>query len=100
MKFDPLNCPQCGEPAQGQVDNLTAVALFTEPDGDGKVDWEGESEVCWDDQKPVLDDQNRVTLVCPDGHEWQARSSEYKAPVAPDCNGKEPELSGGRNKDG
>jgi hypothetical protein len=72
MRFEPIKCPTCGGSATGTLEVLTGVALFTDPDEAGQVDYAGETEVDWDTQRTLTDEFDRVTLVCSQGHEWQA----------------------------
>lgn len=72
MKFKRLNCPQCGDPAEGTVERLAGVSLFSEPDEHGAVEYEGETRIWWDEQKTARTPSGRVYLFC--GHcgvDWQ-----------------------------
>ena len=42
-------------------------------DEQGDADYAGETKVDWDQQTSLLDARGRVTLECPDGHQWQAK---------------------------
>jgi len=75
MRFDPWTCPQCGQTAKGTLDTISGVALLTF-DEQGNAEYSGQTDVCWDDQTSVVDDRGRVRLLCPDGHQWPATSSE------------------------
>lgn len=70
MKFAITNCPECNEPARGSVEALSGVAVFTDPAPDGSVDYEGDTQIWWDEQKTVRDRQGRVQLICHNGHDW------------------------------
>lgn len=72
MRFTPLTCPTCQAPAHGTVERLAGVALLTEPDEKGRVDYAGSTEIWWDEQRSVTDKRGRVRLICPAGHEWWA----------------------------
>ena len=73
MRFDPWKCPTCDQPAKGTLDLIPGLArlLF---DDNGNADYLGETLVDWEGQRTPTDDQGRVTLCCPDGHQWQARA--------------------------
>ena len=71
MKFKPARCPECGELAKGTAETVPGIALL-DFDDDGNADYSGETKVLWDSQETVCDEDGRVTLVCPDGHDWQA----------------------------
>ena len=71
MRYDPWRCPQCGQEAKGTLETIPGIArlLFDE---DGNAEYQGETDVCWDGQETVRDENGRATLVCPDGHDWLA----------------------------
>ncbi len=70
MKFAVMNCPECGEPARGSIETLSGVAVFTDPAPDGSVDYEGTTDLWWDEQKTIRDAQGRAQLICHNGHDW------------------------------
>mgnify|MGYP001586300189 FL=1 len=74
MKFDPTSCPSCGGKPRGTVEQLLGLALLMElTDQPGEYDYEGYTEVWWDDQESIEDEDGEVTLVCVDcGGHWQA----------------------------
>lgn len=72
LRFTPDKCPECGEPAWGEVDTLQGVAGLDRSE-DGTYEWTGNTEVDWNAQEPVTDSEGRVLLACVDGHEWYAR---------------------------
>jgi hypothetical protein len=71
MRFDPWQCPECGEPADGTVEVVHGKALLAF-DENGKAGYSGETKIWWDEQRPILDEGGKYTLICPEGHEWQA----------------------------
>lgn len=77
MRFTPLHCPTCQARARGTVERLTGVALLTEPDEEGRVEYAGQTDVWWDEQQSVTDKRGRVRVICPAGHEWRAQMQEY-----------------------
>lgn len=50
--------------------------LLDEDNEDGTVDYDGYTDIWWDEQKSVYDKQGRVTLVCYEGHEWQTEKTD------------------------
>jgi len=72
MKFDPIHCPECGELAKGTVDLVPGLALLTDPDDDGQVDYEGETEIAWDCQETIQDEEGKFKLECSNVHNWFA----------------------------
>ena len=71
MKFEPDKCPECGGEPVGTVESLLGVAGLT-PDGRGGYDYDGYSEIWWDESRTVTDDQGCVALLCESDHEWYA----------------------------
>lgn len=69
MKLKISKCPECGEDAKGTVEEIRGVALFVEEEGGG-VDYLGETEIWWDDQRTVTNDEGEWELVCDSGHSW------------------------------
>jgi hypothetical protein len=78
-------CPHCGAAAQGTEETIPGVALFGEPVSKGdlvQVDYFGETEVDWDNQRSIVDDQCQMSLVCNNGHSWWA--SRQDLPLNPE----------------
>jgi len=71
MKFATPRCPTCQQLAAGTLESISGRADLNVEE-DGSADYSGHTEVFWDEQKTVMDDDGRVTLACPDGHEWQS----------------------------
>jgi hypothetical protein len=71
MKFETMNCPECGERADGLLEVLHCRATITEQE-DGTIEYAGESEMFWEEQRPVQDGE-LFTLLCHNGHEWKTR---------------------------
>jgi hypothetical protein len=87
MTFRQLDftCPDCGVAAQGIQETIPGVALFGEPILHGdlvQVDYFGETEVDWDNQRSIIDDQCRMSLVCNNGHRWWASPEDSNRPAA------------------
>lgn len=74
---DPF-CPECGEPANGTLERLSGRADFDKVPGHGvDVEFGGWTEVCWDDQRTLLEREgepegpdNRPLACCANGHTW------------------------------
>ncbi len=75
MRFNPSKCPQCGQLAKGTLETIPGLALLMF-DEDGNAEYAGGTDVCWDGQQTIRDEQGRVRLMCPDGHEWPAVTGE------------------------
>ena len=80
MRFEPSNCPACGQQANGVLETISGIALLLF-DEDGTAQYAGETDVCWDSQTTVRDRYGRVTLVCPGGHQWPASLPDAIAAV-------------------
>lgn len=90
MKFATMNCPDCGEPARGTVETVSGAALLSNPQLDGSVEYSGETDIWWDEQRTVRDPMGRVQLVCRNGHDWFSEvvdphglSFEVEVPLPP-----------------
>ena len=75
MKLEPPHCPVCGELARGMLESAPGLALLALVDN-GEAEYEGETKMYWDEQAPCRDRYGRVTLECPDGHQWPAQLIE------------------------
>lgn len=75
MKFDRPRCPECGEWARGTCELVPALALldFTQ---DGEAEYQGETEMDWDGQTTLHDQEGRATLECRNCHRWPARLTQ------------------------
>ncbi len=68
MQWEQPTCPECGERARGRLEVVQAEAMFNQAE-DGSYEFAGESEIYWDDQKPIPGGELQV-LLCHEGHEW------------------------------
>lgn len=75
MVFDAPRCSICGELASGTLESVPGVALLVF-DENGQAEYEGETKLNWNDQITCRDGEGRVTLECPNGHQWQARIAD------------------------
>ena len=80
MRLEPFDCPQCGEVAKGTLETLSGVALlFKAIDNNGnptgEVEYDGYTEIFWNDQQTVHRNGNPV-LICSSGHTWEATTHE------------------------
>lgn len=71
MKYEPDKCPECGGEPVGTVESLLGLAGLM-PDDQGGYEYSGYTDVWWDDQRTVVDDQGRVALQCEAHHQWDA----------------------------
>jgi hypothetical protein len=72
MKFDPIHCPECGELANGTLEQVHGRWYLSEPDpATGHLAYTGEDEVFWEEIRTVERDGKPV-LLCPNGHDWPA----------------------------
>lgn len=73
MKLSIPNCPECGEQAKGTLEQMTGIALLNYFD-DGTVEYDGSTDVHWDGQESVIDDETGdPILICHNGHQWTSK---------------------------
>jgi len=71
MRFQPWRCPVCAQHAKGVLETIPGLALLVFEDN-GEAQYAGGTDVCWDGQETVCDQNGQATLVCPEGHQWPA----------------------------
>jgi len=71
MRFETATCPSCGQLAKGLLETIPGIALLLF-DECGGAQYAGGTDVCWDGQSTIRDENGRVTLLCPEGHWWSA----------------------------
>lgn len=76
FKFDPPKHPKFGTEPRGTVEKLSGCALLQEADSDGLFEWDGETEVWWDEQKTVRSKSGKVLLIDHKGETWWATKTE------------------------
>lgn len=70
MKFKTIICPECGEVADGTLEQVPGIALINF-NQDGEGEYSGETKILWEGQQTEpVDDNTKVTLICAQGHEW------------------------------
>ena len=72
MRITPARCPTCGEPAVSILESLLADAQVSYDQAAGAFDYTDDSDVAWDTQEPLLDDNGLATVKCANFHQWQA----------------------------
>lgn len=82
MKLVTPNCPRCGRPAKGTLENILGIALIN-IEKDGTFEYSGETDVDWDCQETALDDHGNVMLVCDGGCPDFPSAVEYDADDTP-----------------
>lgn len=75
MQFDVTTCPQCGEPANGILEQVQGRAHLEVNTKTGAAEYGGETEMFWDEQRPVLR-EGKAVLLCHNGHDWDATDSD------------------------
>lgn len=75
MKFEPIHCPECGEEADGVLERLSCCAYIEKDRETGEYQYAGETDMWWDEQRPILTEDGRYQLVCHNGHDWPVTSS-------------------------
>lgn len=72
FKFNPCKCPECGGIPVSTREQLCGDAVLSELP-DGTFEYEGTTHVDWDSQYTIYDpSDHKATLLCDEGHEWQA----------------------------
>jgi hypothetical protein len=72
----PNRCPTCGQLARGILETLPGLALIAFDEATEEAEYQGTTEIWWDDQERVQDAQGEITLICGQHHEWQALWNE------------------------
>lgn len=88
MKLQSLNCPQCGELALGTDELTPGVAMFTDPDEDGNVEYNGKTKMDWEGQTTQKGPNGDPILVCYHGHEWEGVLIDEDAIIVEDTDGQ------------
>ncbi len=72
MRLEQPCNPRTGFPAIGTVDTLEAVALFASPptDVEDDVKYEGDTDIVWESQKSVTNDQGQILVLDERGDMW------------------------------
>ena len=83
MRLIMPNCPECGETAKGTLEAISGCAILTF-DEDGVAEHGDETEVFWNGQKTVCDGAGRITLICPNSHEWPSATDKPSVAFIPD----------------
>ena len=80
FKLSVPKCPWCGEPAEGTVDDVPCIARFIEVDLEGRVDYGGDSRMCWDGQMSRTNPEkpDEVMVQCHMAHEWYTLMPEIE----------------------
>ena len=75
MIFSQPCCPECHEFARGTLESVPGLALLRFIK-DGEAEYEGETEMFWNNQRTIRADKGQVTLICPNHHEWKSDCHE------------------------
>ena len=76
MKFDKPKCPECGELAKGTLETVTGLAMLHFIDKEGNAEYDGETDIDWNNQMTIRVPTNEVILECPKGHAWLSGMQE------------------------
>lgn len=75
MNLNPCQCPECHSDPVGTVEHLSGAAML-ERTTDGVFQYSGDTKIWYDEQKTDRDENDRVLLICENGHEWRAAMSD------------------------
>jgi hypothetical protein len=59
-----------GSEIKGTLETLSGCALAYEFDETGEPNYQGETEIWWDEQKTVTNDKGQMLYLDEDGNEW------------------------------
>ena len=71
MKVKDPYCPKCGGPITGLIETVYVRACV-----DADLEYAGESEVFWDTQSTLYDDDGCLIVQCASRHEWATLPKE------------------------
>ncbi|CAG0952264.1 hypothetical protein PLCT2_00264 [Planctomycetaceae bacterium] len=78
FKFDPPKHPKLDTMPRGTVEKVRGCAVFIDAGDAGVLDWGGETDVWWDEQKTVRSKSGKVQLIDHKGNTWWATMTEVK----------------------
>jgi hypothetical protein len=71
MKLSKPICPECHGRAVGTCDLIPGTAFFASvPKRGQNVDYAGETEMSWDGQKTITNEQGESQVTCDNWHTW------------------------------
>jgi len=60
-----LACPRCGAPDWiAEIDVIPGYALILGIKEDGEIEWNGQTEVDWNEQRPASNPREFICLAC------------------------------------
>lgn len=82
MKFETMTCPDCGKRAIGTLETVPGVAMFDEsidgPDESGEVEYDGFTDLNWNEGKSQRNSDGLILLTCGNGHEWPSKEVSHE----------------------
>ena len=63
-------CPVCGSQRIAEIDVLPGYALIESVNADGTIDWAGDTEIDWNNQRPESDPPEFICLGCAKTFGW------------------------------
>ena len=75
MRFMPWKCPECGQSAKGTLEMIPGLALLAF-DAEGWGEYDGETQIDWNNQTNQHDEDGNDLLECPAGHQWPAERQD------------------------
>lgn len=63
------NCPKCGDVLCGTIERVSGINHIVS-DGDGNYDFAGDTELWWEENTTVMDEEGRTLVQCGNAHEW------------------------------
>lgn len=84
MKFEQPNCPECGEELRGIIEQIQGCAELALQADNESYAYAGNTDVWWDEQRPLRDPEGRINLVCHNGHDWWSKVTDSEDGDPPD----------------
>ena len=70
MKLAEPKCPNCGLGAVGTVEQVPGISYFNRSPCRGSVEYQGDTELCWEGQKTEQLPDGRSQVICKNDHTW------------------------------
>jgi hypothetical protein len=74
FRFNSPNCPECGEPLVGILENMPAL-FYVEPTDDGSFEYAGDYAENVECSRPIVSESGVASplawVECSNAHQWQ-----------------------------
>ena len=69
MQLQTLNCPECGGLVRGTVETVLGCAELEQQEV-GSFAYAGSTDIWWDEQCAIQNENGETQVICEDGHTW------------------------------